>query len=158
MDRRKAKECLLNGDYVLRDVQGKADFWKVYKRLYTKDGKETNCVQCKNCLRFDEYDTNKGLKTLNNHVKSCNAVRMPTLDRFVQRDIKLTTTEKNELTKAAAKFCYTDMRPFVAIEGKGLNHLLEAVSALSAKYGKFTSEQLAEMLPVANTVNIISIH
>lgn len=58
-----------------------------------------------------------------------------------------------DITNAAVKFCYKDMRPFVAIEGKGLNNLLEAVSTLSSKYGKLTAEEIQEILPVANTVS-----
>lgn len=154
VNRMEAKQKLKEGEYILRDGQGKADFWKVYKKLFTSDGKDTNCVQCQNCCRFDEYDTNKGLKTMNVHAKMCNAFGVQKLDAFIQREIKLNTSEKDELIKAAVKFCYKDMRPFVAVEGEGLRSLLEAISTISAKYGRLSGYQLKEMLPVANTVNI----
>lgn len=150
----EAKVKLKEGQYVLRNGHGKAEFWKVYKKLFTSDGKDTNCVQCQNCNRFDEYDTNKGLKTLNGHAKICNAIGAPKLDGFIQREIKLNKFEQDVLTKAAVKFCYKDMRPFVAVEGDGLRGLLEAVSAISAKYGRLSESQLKKVLPVANTVNI----
>lgn len=102
--------------------------------------------------RFDEYDTVKGLKVLNSHAKSCNAFGMPKIDGYVKREVKVTKSEKDELTKSAVKFCYMDMRPFIAVEGRGLMNLFEAVSTISAKYGKLTADQLKEMLPVANTV------
>lgn len=152
MDRSEAKVKLENGDYILRNGQGKADFWKAYQKLFTKEGIETDCVRCQHCGRFDEYDTSKGLKKLTNHVKVCKAFGVPTLDNYIQRDIRLSKGEKDELTNAAVKFCYKDMRPSIAIEGKGLCNLLEVVSAISAKYGKLNSEQLKGMLPVANTV------
>lgn len=141
-----------NGVYVLHDGNGTADFWKAYKRLFTKDGKETNCVQCQYCGRFDEYDSAKGLKTLKTHIKNCCAIGAPKLDAYIQRDINLTKDEKSGLNKAAVNFCYMDMRPFTAIQGKGLKYLLEAVSAISSKYGKLTPDQLEKILPTANTV------
>lgn len=153
MNRLEAKVKLHNGDYILKDGEGKANFWQAYKKLFTKEGEETDCVRCQHCGRFDEYDTIKGLKTLKNHAETCNAFGVPKLDKYIQRDIKLSKGEKEELIRATVKFCYKDMRPFTAIEGKGLNHLLEAVSAISAKYGKLNFDQLKEMLPVANTVN-----
>lgn len=152
VNRSQANEKLKNGEYVLKDGTGKANFWKSYKKLYTKDGKDTNCVQCQHCGRFDEYDTIKGLKVLNAHAKSCNAFGMPKIDGYVKREVKVTKSEKDELTKSAVKFCYMDMRPFIAVEGRGLMNLFEAVSTISAKYGKLTADQLKEMLPVANTV------
>lgn len=159
VNRSEAKERLKNGEYILENGSGHAEFWKSYKRLVTKDGKDTNCVQCQQCLRFDEYDTEKGLKHLNNHFKNCGAFGGERkISTFVKREVKITRSEKIEITNAAMKYCYKDMRPFSAVEGVGLNNLLEAVSALSAKYGKLTAEQIKEILPVANTVIHIYLH
>lgn len=144
------------GLFSVRDRENaRSDLWKAYQQIVDQNGEVTNIVQCRQCKRFDKYESEKGVKNLSDHAKNCSALGHSRMDAFIERNqIEVTKDEKKTLAERAAEFCYKDMRPFTAISGTGLMQLLLTISALSAKYGKFSEEQLKKILPCANTVSL----
>lgn len=139
---------------VMKNAEGKADFWQSYQLIVDEKNKPTNYVQCKFCNRIDEYDTSKGIKGLKAHTARCNSLAASSsMKSFIQKDIILSKDEKASLNMATLEFCYKDIRPFTAINGEGLHSLLLAISKLSSKYGQFSEEQLNKHLLCANSVS-----
>lgn len=154
IDKTEAVIGLKAGIFSVRDrVNGRSHLWQSYQEVLNENKELTNLVQCRQCKRIDKYDSGKGLKMLGDHAKLCGALGNSRMDLFVEKKhIEITKEEKKCLAERTAEFCYRDMRPFSAINGAGLMQLLIAISAITAKYGRFSDDQLKKILPCANTV------
>lgn len=154
IDKTEAVNGLKTGLFSVRDrVNGRSNLWQSYQEVLNENNELTNMVRCRQCKRIDKYDSEKGVKMLGEHAKFCSALGKSRIDAFVEKkQIEITKEEKKCLAERAAEFCFKDMRPFSAINGAGIMQLLLAISALTAKYGRFSDEQLKKVLPCANTV------
>lgn len=134
---------------------GRADYWRSYNSIVTENGIETNIVQCNFCGRLDEYDTEKGTRSLGVHATKCNGTNQSKLlTSYFEKNVQITKEEKKAVCDAATEFCFRDIRPFYAIEGDGLLALVMAVNKVSAKHGVMSKQQCEKMLPCANTVSL----
>lgn len=138
------------------NVKGASDFWKSYQYISDEDGHLTDHIRCRFCGRVDKYEPKSGTKHLLAHYKICNPLtKSASIDQyFTKKEIYVTNDEKTMLTRTALEMCYKDLRPFRAIEGRGLMSLLLAVSKLTSKYGLLSEETLRRMLPCDRTVSI----
>lgn len=135
------------------EYNGRASFWRIYRMVRNAEKKDTTWAQCR-CGRIDEYIPEKGTKHMSNHYSQCNVLeKNQSLDKFVTKEKHITKEEKAALSQATADFCVRDIRPFHAIEGRGLLNLLASVSLLSAKYGVLDESQLQTFLPCRSTVS-----
>lgn len=69
-----------------------------------------------------------------------------------QNQFKIDALERDELTKAAAKFITLGLRPFKELECDGLHELIMAGVKLGKKYNSMTLVDLKQVLPSRNTV------
>lgn len=65
---------------------------------------------------------------------------------------KIDPLERDELTKAAAKFVTLGLRPFSELECEGLHELIMAGVKLGKNYNSMTLADLKQVLPSRNTV------
>lgn len=154
INKNEAIEGIRAGLFSLRDrIDGRGELWNSYQEIINEKNELTNFIQCRRCKRIDEYESLKGTKNLSQHAKACSALGNCSLDSFVEKkNIEITKDEKTSLTGVVAEFCYRDMRPFAVVSGAGFIQLLATISCLTAKYGKFSAENLKKILPCANTV------
>lgn len=147
-------KMLKQNEFSTVERDGRAPFWRYYRMIQTAEKKDTNFIQCR-CGRLDEYLPEKGSKNISQHYLKCNALSKNNgpMDTFVTKEKQITKEEKEDLLHATAAYCWKDMRPMYAVEGRGLLKLLAAVSALSAKYGILDEKQIHTCLPCPNTVS-----
>lgn len=74
---------------------GRADYLRSYNSIVTENGIETNIVQCNFCGRLDEYDTEKGTRSLGVHATKCNGTNQSKLlTSYFEKNFQIRKEEK----------------------------------------------------------------
>lgn len=134
---------------------------KLFQKIYV-DQKYSKYVKCTECVKLYivKYESgSNGLIYHENkfHSKSsiCKSSQL-TLEHFVP--CKLSKSEKEQVSRAAAVCSSKDLLPFCFVEGDGFKNLVNVIATIChSKKGKLNAKDL---LPCAKTVsnNVIKIH
>ena len=126
----------------------------------------TGYVLCSNCNQALKHDRDtSGTSHLQRHIdrcpskkkadhnqlgtSHCRPLTQATTTSFVSNMKPISTSCKKEIGNAAVAFVTEDLRPFSAIEEKGLLKLANALIIVGAKHGKV---DVATVLPARNTI------
>lgn len=118
-------------------------------------------IYCEKCnLVFQYLSRQSGTTTLNNHTcideKFSNSQNSNIDAFFVKKKKPITADDRKNVNKSSLKFVAKDLRPCHALAGDGLVDLLVTFTELGQKYGRFTIEEIKDVLPSPATVSFSS--
>lgn len=117
--------------------------WSLFHEIVTNEELVvSNFVYCTNCNLIKTYSSINGTNNLTRHMKSCKKENNTIKNHFSKKNLKIVQRDKDQVLQASKRFCYKDLRPFVAIEGDGLIELLHAVSAVTLRQGLLSIDDI----------------
>lgn len=155
---RKVESITKNG--VARSVNSK--IWNSFFQIYEIDNNNDipgwyQCMLCREPVE-NTYGSGTTIK-FHRHIEKCgqkNCDSQQTLDQYFNNVAKKPTKISNKHTEmlknAAVQFVCDDLRPYHAIEGRGLFSLISATMELGKQYPNITPNDLKSLLPARNTV------
>lgn len=136
----------------------KSNVWVDFRRILVPNdsmphGRElvTNFVWCLHCQATVAYHGSTTTRLLD-HQKKCPKRPFDKVNEESKATINFKLDELANLKAAAAEFIVLDMRPYFAIEGKGILSLIYAGIQMGLKYPRITLADLRKALPTRNTV------
>lgn len=108
----------------------------------------TNFAQCKNCMKFVQYNRSSTTQ-LSRH--KCDGWPQFTIEQCLRP--RVTKEDITAIRDAAAKFIALDIRPFYALEGDGLKDLLLTFAKITRKYGNLNKLEINRLLPRRLTIS-----
>ena len=140
---------------------------KMSERITMVDMKKNSKFNCFKRIRIDEDDTcyvtcskcndnnlikynHHGSNGLDYHLskhKTKSDTMVPSVSAFMTKPCS--KSDKEKVSKAAAKMCAIDMRPFYMIEGDGMSMFIDTIIKIIAVKGRIDAKDL---LPCADTV------
>ena len=156
----KEKKLLLKKNSTIH-----SSVWKIFLQVFHEE-QYTGYVLCSDCNQALKHDRatsgtshqqrhidRSPCKKKADHNQPVTSHRRPltqaTMTSFVSNMKPILTSCKEEIANAAVAFVAKDLRPFSAIEGKGLLKLANALINVGAKHGKVDA---ATVLPARNTI------
>lgn len=128
----------------------KSDVWDNFGQLYDKVEKRlvSNYAICMKCQKLI------GLYGANTTVmKRHLCINFPSVKKFAQvKSTSFVKSDAQKIKQGCISFCVNDIRPFYAVEGKGMIDILEQVMLLGQKYPYMNRSDLERIIPTANTV------
>ena len=139
--------------------------WKIFLQVFYEE-QYTGYVLRSDCNQALKHDrATSGTSHLQRHIDRCPSKKkadhnqpgtshsrpltQATVTSFVSNLKPISTSCKEEIANAAVAFVAEDLRPFSAIEGKGLLKLANALINVGAKHGKVDA---ATVLSARNTI------
>lgn len=125
-----------------------SDVWTTFEEIFSTETKQpiAHFFYCTTCTEIVEnLSTDGNTNKLRRHV--CNGN-----DNRVMPAVLIATIDKEKLKMASANFVAQDLRPFYAIECKGLRDLCYTCMTIGQKYRSASREDFDKMMPSRNTV------
>lgn len=130
-----------------------SDVWKSFRQIRKLDTEELIqnwyiCMRCKNPVN-NTYGGGTTIKFIRHQQKCLKSATQPKIVQYLNERIptKIKDDDKDMIRDAAIQFVVDDLRPYYALEGRGLFSLLLAAVKLGQLYPTLHEDDLEKIVP-----------
>lgn len=156
-----------SGNFTSRDVKKrsskkKSPVWSDIKQIVDCNGNDItgffSCNTCKEVIENQSYEKHGTTTPFTRH--DCKKAKNQTsIEQFAtaskthqQRKTKISQQHQQKLREGCVQYVCNDLRPYYAVEGKGLRELVYACMLIGQAYPHLSREEFDENFPKRSTV------
>lgn len=135
-----------------RGKRRRSEVWKKFDEIYSADSKQQikyfyQCCECREIIYspYNDGNTNRLLRHICYEIDANN-------NSETAKTLLITKSDRENLKMASAKFVSKDLRPYYAVECKGLLDLCYSCVKFGQKYRKASEADFLAAMPSRNTV------
>lgn len=133
----------------------KSPIWSVCDEIFDENNEKiSTAVYCVKCQTVFKYDVrSNGTSQILKHGCLSDPTSQKITGFGVTKDVTISSTDKQKVKDSAVAFVSKDLRPFEALNGRGLFELIQMCILIGAKYGILDEEQVKSLIPSPVTVS-----
>lgn len=129
------------------------EIWIHFDEIFDKEKKLKDLICCKKCFKVLKYISKNGTSNALGHAEK-HKTNTPLITSLLPKErVAVSTADKEIITDGSMKLVCKDFRAYSVVEGEGMLDYTHTIWNMGAKYGHGSREEVAKIIPCAQTVS-----